>query len=75
VAGTEDIEQSIQSQKRIVEVPLFEPDLWTPNPAHLAWQYVRLPDSNSDYRFGVVRSLVGRWDPIFNIPRGKKKAA
>jgi hypothetical protein len=36
-----------------------------------------MPDSHSDYRFGVVRSLVGRWTPVFNIPRGKpaKKAA
>lgn len=74
VAGTEDIEASIQSQKRIAEVPLFEPELWRPNPERLWWQYVRMPDSNSDYRFGVVRSLVGRWEPIFNIPRGKKVA-
>jgi hypothetical protein len=74
VAGTEDIEESIQGQKRIAEVPLFQPELWQPNPQRLSWQYVRMPDSNSDYRFGVVRSLVGLWEPIFNIPRGKKVA-
>jgi hypothetical protein len=30
-----------------------------------------MPNTNSDFRFGVVRSLVGQWEPIFNIPRGK----
>lgn len=74
VAGTENIEESIQSQKRIAEVPLFQPELWRPNPERMSWQYIRMPDSNADYRFGVVRSLVGQWQPIFNIPRGKKVA-
>jgi len=71
VAGTENIGESISEQRRIAEVPLFEPELWQPNPARLSWQYVTMPDSPSDYRFGVVRSLVGRWMPIFNIPRGR----
>ena len=71
VAGTEDIEESIMNQRRIAEVPLFQPELWQPNPQRLSWQYVQMPGSNSDYRFGVVRALVGRWEPIFNIPRGK----
>jgi hypothetical protein len=75
VAGTEDIDQSIQSQKRIAEVPLFEPGLWRPDPAHLSWRYVSLPDTESDYRFGVVRAVVGRWSPVFNIPRGNRKQA
>jgi hypothetical protein len=75
VAGTENIEHSIQSQKRIAEVPLFQPELWRPNPNRMRWQYVRMPDSNADYRFGVVRSLVGQWAPIFNIPRGKESNA
>jgi hypothetical protein len=74
VAGTEDIEESIQNQKRIAEVPLFEPELWRPTPDRLSWQYVRMPSSNSDYRFGIVRALIGRWNPIFNIPRGKQVA-
>lgn len=74
VAGTESLDESIQSQKRVAEVPLLQPELWRPDPHRLAWQYVRMPDSNSDYRFGVVRSLVGRWNPIFNIPRGKQAA-
>jgi hypothetical protein len=75
VAGTENIDKSIQSQKRIAEVPLFQPELWQPNPNWMHWQYVRMPGSNADYRFGVVRSLVGRWEPIFNIPRGKEQIA
>jgi len=75
VAGTEDIEGSVASQRRIAEVKLFEPELWQPNPERMSWQYVRMPDSNSDYRFGVVRSLIGRWEPIFNIPRGRDRKA
>lgn len=73
VAGTEDIQESIESQQTIAQADLFEPELWRPNPDRLWWQYVRMPDSNSDYRFGVVRSLVGQWKPVFNIPRGKPK--
>jgi hypothetical protein len=73
VAGTENIRESIGSQRRIAEVPLFQPELWQPNPDRLSWKYVPMPDTNSDYRFGVVRSLVGRWEPIFNIPRGREK--
>ena len=75
VAGTEDIEESIQSQRRIVDVELFQPELWRPKPERLAWQYVKLPDSTNEYRFGVVRSLVGRWRPVFNIPRGRTSKA
>jgi hypothetical protein len=75
VAGTEDIGESITSHRRIAEVSLFQADLWRPDPDRLSWQYVRMPDSNADYRFGVVRSLVGRWQPVFNIPRGKDKRA
>lgn len=75
VAGTEDIHESIESQRRIAEVPIFQPELWQPKPERLTWQYVRMPDTGSDYRFGVVRSLVGRWQPIFNIPRGKDRKA
>jgi hypothetical protein len=75
VAGTEDIEESVQSHKRIAEVPLFQSELWQPNPATLSWRYSVMPDADSDYRFGVVRSLVGRWEPIFNIPRGKHQKA
>lgn len=74
VAGTEDIENGIRSQKRIAEVPLFEPELWRPDPERMFWQYVRLPKSTADYRFGVVRSLVGSWEPVFNIPRGRLAA-
>jgi hypothetical protein len=71
VAGTEDIKESIQSQQTIAHTRFFEADLWRPNPLRMIWQYVRMPDSKSDYRFGIVRSLVGKWEPIFNIPRGK----
>jgi hypothetical protein len=71
VAGTENIHDSIESQQRITGV--LNSELWRPNPERLSWQYVRMPDSNSDYRFGVVRSLVGRWEPVFNIPRGREK--
>jgi hypothetical protein len=73
VAGTEDIRESVENQRRIAEVPLFD-DEWQPDPNDLNWRYVEMPDTNSDYRFGVVRALVGRWKPIFNIPRGKKAA-
>lgn len=71
VAGTEDIRESIEAQQTIAKTQLFEAGLWHPNPVLLGWQYVGLPDSHSDYRFGIVRSLVRRWQPIFNIPRGK----
>jgi len=71
VAGTDDLRESIQGQQTIAQAKLFEPELWRPNPDRLFWQYVKMPDTNSDYRFGIVRSLVGRWEPIFNIPRGK----
>jgi hypothetical protein len=74
VAGTESIDESIQNQRRIAEVKLFEPRLWQPNPQRMAWRYVTMPDENAGYRFGVVRSLVGQWKPIFNIPRGRKAA-
>ena len=71
VAGTEDLRESMEGQQTIAQAKLFEPALWRPNVDRLSWRYVRMPDTNSDYRFGVVRSLVGRWEPIFNIPRGK----
>lgn len=71
IAGTENIHESIESQQHITGV--LESELWRPDPNRLTWQYVQMPDSNSDYRFGVVRSLVGRWEPIFNIPRGREK--
>lgn len=74
VAGADDIQSSISEQRRIADIQLFDPHFWRPNPASLRWQYALLPDSTSDYRFGVVRSLVGEWKPIFNIPRGKKAA-
>ena len=74
VAGTENIQESIAGQRRIAEVPLFEPQIWRPNPARLFWRYIEMPKTKSDYRSGVVRSLVGRWQPIFNIPRGRDAA-
>ena len=74
VAGTEDLRQSVESQQTIAHANLFEDDLWSPKVERLHWQYVRLPDSKSGYRFGIVRSLVGKWEPVFNIPRGKKAA-
>ncbi len=73
VAATEDIEESIGAHRRIAEVPLFPPELWRPDPEQLSWRYVQMPDSSSDYRFGVVRSLVWRFAPVFNIPRGKRR--
>lgn len=72
VAGTENIHDSVESQQRIATV--LDSELWRPDPGRMSWQYVRMPQSTSDYRFGVVRSLVGRWEPIFNIPRGRKVA-
>jgi hypothetical protein len=74
VAGTEDLRESIQGQQTIAHAQLFETELWQPNPQRMAWQYVQLPDSSSDQRFGIVRSLVGQWEPIFNIPRGRTAA-
>jgi len=71
VAGTQDLRESIEGQQTIAHTQFFEADLWRPNPQGMVWQYVRLPDSNSDFRFGIVRALVGKWNPIFNIPRGK----
>jgi hypothetical protein len=73
VAGTENIHDSIEGQQRIVGV--LESELWRPKPERLSWQYVQMPGSNSDHRFGIVRSLVGRWEPVFNIPRGREKSA
>jgi len=55
-------------------VPIFPPELWQPDKRNLAWEYVQMPDSSSTYRFGIVRSLVGKWSPVFNIPRGGKAA-
>lgn len=77
VAGTENLRESVQDQQSITRAELFEPELWRPNPVRLSWRYVPMPDSNSDYRFGVVRSMVKQWQPVFNIPRGKpsKRAA
>jgi hypothetical protein len=75
VAGTEDIQESIVSQRRIAEVPLFQSDLWHPDRNSLFWQYVKMPDSKSDERYGIVHSLVGQWKPIFNIPRGEQRTA
>jgi hypothetical protein len=75
VAGTEDLRESIEGQQTIASARLFERDLWRPSPQHMSWKYVRLPDSNSDYRFGIVRLLVGQWEPIFNIPRGTHRTA
>jgi hypothetical protein len=74
VAGTENLRESVNGHQTITQAQVFEPELWRPNPERLAWQYVRMPGSQSDYRFGVVRSLVKRWQPIFNISRGKKVA-
>ena len=72
VAGTEDLKESIKGQQTIAHTRFFEADLWRPNPRHLAWQYVDLPGSHTDFRFGIVRSLVRKWQPVFNIPRGRK---
>ena len=72
VAGTENIPQSIESHQRLPRA--LESELWKPHPDRLSWQYVSMPGTNSDYRFGVVRPLVGRWRPVFNIPRGKHAA-
>jgi hypothetical protein len=74
VAGTENLRESVQDQQTITHAELFEPELWRPNPARLSWRYVPMPASNSDYRFGIVRSMVKEWQPVFNIPRGKKVA-
>ncbi|HET6248174.1 MAG TPA: hypothetical protein VFE47_10795 [Tepidisphaeraceae bacterium] len=73
VAGSEDIRQSVESQQTIAYPNLFD-DLWRPKPQRLNWQCVTLPESTSDYRFGVVRTLVGERQPVFNIPRGKRAA-
>lgn len=75
VAGTENIHESIASQQRLVDVPLFPPNLWIPNPQRLFWRYVRMPGSLSGFRYGVVHALVAKWKPIFNIPRGMAIAA
>ncbi|MGA2498383.1 MAG: hypothetical protein ABSH20_11615 [Tepidisphaeraceae bacterium] len=71
IAGSENLHDSIESQQRITIA--LDSELWCPNPGRLSWQYVSMPDTQSDYRFGVVRSLVGRWKPIFNIPRGEQR--
>jgi hypothetical protein len=75
VGATEDIQESITEQRRIANVPLFGDELWIPNPGALAWRYAQLPDWTSDQRFGLVRALVGRWQPVFNIPRGSERLA
>lgn len=72
VAGTEDLKESMTEQQTIAHAQFFEPNLWRPSPKRLAWQYVDLPGSHSDFRFGIVRSLVRKWQPIFNIPRGRR---
>ncbi len=72
VAGTGNLHESIQSQRRIAEIPLFPREYWQPNPRLLEWRYVAMPGSKTDARFGVVRSLVRLWRPIFNIPRGSE---
>jgi hypothetical protein len=72
VAGTEGLDESIQSQKRIAEVPLFERAYWQPDPRRMSWQYAVMAGSDAERRFGVVRSLVRAWQPVFNIPRGSE---
>ena len=74
VAGTENLKESIASQRRIASIELFEPTLWKPDPAQLHWRYADMPRTNSTFRFGVVRSLVGHWQPVFNVPRGRQAA-
>jgi hypothetical protein len=72
-ANTDDLRESITTQRRIVEVPLLDPDLWQPDPGHLFWRYAPLPDTPSGVRYGIVNHLVGSHKPVFNIPRGESR--
>lgn len=75
VAGTENIQESVISQRRLVGVSLFPDDLWRPDPRRLFWRYVRMPNSLSGFRYGIVHALVAAWQPVFNIPRGSESGA
>jgi hypothetical protein len=74
VASSENLHDSIDAQQRLVDVDLFEPDLWQPKPDALFWRYAALPDSPSTLRYGLVNELVGSLLPVFNIPRHRSAA-
>jgi hypothetical protein len=74
VGTTEDIQASISSGTHIADPGIFSESLWTPQSDRLTWRIAEMEDFRSEERHAFVRQLVGRYRPVFNIPRGRDAA-